>query len=963
VTQVRKQDDSTETVATPSPSPAVPPGEAVTVAPATGSPVADIERPNVPGFEIVEELGRGGMGVVYKARQVSLNRFVALKMILAGPYAGVDQLARFRIEAEAVARLQHPGIVQIHEISSHAGHSYLALEYVAGGTLTRKCAAGPLSPVEAAQLGKALARTVQYAHQRGIIHRDLKPGNVLLADDGQPKITDFGLAKLLDSESGSATPGPQTQSGAILGTPAYMAPEQAGGKRGAIGPAADVYALGAILYELLTGRPPFQADTPVDVILKAATEEPVPPRRLAPGCPRDLETVCLKCLHKKPEGRYSSAQELADDLGRFLAAEPTLARPQSVGERFRRWAWRRRWRLIGGTVLVGMLLLLVVSLAFNAFAVFFLARGTSEFAQGPEPTVVGTPIDRRVLVSLPADLDLVPRDAILFVSVRVADLWKRRDVQEWNRVLKDAKYPNLDNVFTVTAKNVLLPRPRAAYRPDVNLDDRTVLAEKLLALGPDAIERATLVLANESLGFVQDPLLFLATVRPYVQGGQNPLQIALEKRGHRARKLKDRTFFNDREGKDCVCFVNNRVIVYSPHATRMAEWIEQAAQPGASRPLRPALELAADGQSHLVAGMVPPRSLRDQLLGQAQVQPPGVGPGSGPGRTPGTGAAPAGPPPGIRPDFRPLAEVLSARLTVKLKSLADGANVDGLEVDVRLSYQDGAASQKGFHSLVAAREFLAGAMRQFTAGGPGGVPPVIAQEGQLALRTATVKQEGTEGHVHLTMEWAPDWPADAVGSLNGNKDWVRSSNNLKEIFLALFEYQRRHGHLPPAAICDKAGKPRLSWRVAILPTLGQDNLYKQFRLDEPWDSEHNKKLIEKMPDVYSAQRNPADRKPGYTYYQVFVGEQTPFPPDNKTRRLSDFKDRERDLLMVVEAGDAVQWTRPTALAYDPGSPLPALGGIFHDFFQVLFADGSVRRFPSSTPTENRHALITGKRLP
>jgi serine/threonine protein kinase/HEAT repeat protein len=346
--------------------PAAPPQEPATAVHPNNLPLSDAGRPTIPGFEIIEELGRGGMGVVYKARQVSLNRFVALKVILAGPFAGPEQLARFRVEAEALARLQHAGIVQIHEIGSHAGHSYLALEYVSGDTLNRNCAGRPLPATKAAQLVETLSRAVQYAHQRGIIHRDLKPGNVLLAEDGQPKITDFGLAKLLDIQPGTATPGPQTQSGTILGTPAYMAPEQAGGKRGTVGPATDVYALGAILYELLTGRPPFQAETPLDVILKVATEEPTPPRSLQPGRPAELEAVCLKCMHKDPKTRYASAMELGEDLHRFLAGEATEARPVSSGERPRRWVWRRRWRLVGAGAAAGTAILAGVLI----FAVF-----------------------------------------------------------------------------------------------------------------------------------------------------------------------------------------------------------------------------------------------------------------------------------------------------------------------------------------------------------------------------------------------------------------------------------------------------------------------------------------------------------------------------------------------------------------------------------------------------------------
>jgi hypothetical protein len=378
-----------ETVPDGAPLSAAPPEEAATLTAAPSEPAAAEGRPSVPGYEIHEELGRGGMGVVYKARQLSLNRFVALKMILAGPYAGADQLARFRLEAEAVARLQNPGIVQIHEIGSHAGHSYLALEYVSGGTLTRRCAGQPLPPAEATRLLEALARAVHYAHQRGIVHRDLKPSNVLLTEDGRPKITDFGLAKRLEAQPETTTSGPQTQSGAILGTPAYMAPEQAGGKRGAAGPSADVYALGAILYDLLTGQPPFRADNPVDVVLKVMTEEPLPPRRFQAGCPRDLETVCLKCLRKDPAGRYASAAELADDLVRFLAGEPTRARPPARGERVRRWAWRRRWWLAGCGTVVCLLLLLVVSLALNAAALLFVSTSEREGGGPASPTRVG----------------------------------------------------------------------------------------------------------------------------------------------------------------------------------------------------------------------------------------------------------------------------------------------------------------------------------------------------------------------------------------------------------------------------------------------------------------------------------------------------------------------------------------------------------------------------------------------
>jgi hypothetical protein len=279
------------------------------------------------------------MGVVYKARQVRLNRLVALKMIRAGTMAGDDELTRFHREAEAVAALQHPNIVQIHEIGEAQGLPFIALEYIEGGSLADRLRHTSLSCPQAAALVEALACAVQHAHERGVLHRDLKPANVLLLSApnslGIPKLTDFGLAKRLDGPDG------QTQTGAVVGTPSYMAPEQAAGNVRAVGPAADVWALGAILYELLTGRPPFQFATSMETVFEVLHHDPVPPRRLQPKVPRDLETICLKCLHKEPARRYASAQELADDLRRFQEWQPIRARRVGRLERGVRWLRRR----------------------------------------------------------------------------------------------------------------------------------------------------------------------------------------------------------------------------------------------------------------------------------------------------------------------------------------------------------------------------------------------------------------------------------------------------------------------------------------------------------------------------------------------------------------------------------------------------------------------------------------------
>jgi signal transduction histidine kinase len=286
-------------------------------------------------YQITGELARGGLGVVYKAFDLPLQRFVALKMILASGHAGPADLTRFRREAEAIARLQHPNIVQIYDIGEHEGKLYLALEYCAGGSLAGKINGTPWPSKKAAQLVETLARAVDYAHRQRIIHRDLKPANILLLEDGTPKIADFGLARNLDDV-------PQTPSGKVFGTPAYMAPEQASGKM--VGPATDIYALGSILYEVLTGRRPFKAASPLDSILQTMSAKPVPPRQLNALVPADLEMICLKCLQKEPAQRYGKAADLAEDLRRFNAGEPIVAAPVGVRHRLGQWWGRVRTR-------------------------------------------------------------------------------------------------------------------------------------------------------------------------------------------------------------------------------------------------------------------------------------------------------------------------------------------------------------------------------------------------------------------------------------------------------------------------------------------------------------------------------------------------------------------------------------------------------------------------------------------
>jgi serine/threonine protein kinase len=311
------------------------------------------DRPTIPGYEILDELGRGGMGVVYRARQEKVKRLVALKVIRDGALAGPQEKARFRIEAEAAARMRHPNIVHVYEVGEQQGRPYFAMELVEGGSLDQHLAGRAQPAAQAAELVRALALAVQHAHSQQVIHRDLKPANILLQRksetethesvlDFEPKVTDFGLAKRLDSDSTALT-----RDGAVLGTAGYMAPEQAAGRVREIGPAADIYALGAILYELLTGRPPFIAETWNEMLRQVLNEEPALPSRLRADVPRDLETVCLKCLEKDTGGRYAGADELAADLGRFLEGKPVAAVPPGAGERLARLAERDGYAILG----------------------------------------------------------------------------------------------------------------------------------------------------------------------------------------------------------------------------------------------------------------------------------------------------------------------------------------------------------------------------------------------------------------------------------------------------------------------------------------------------------------------------------------------------------------------------------------------------------------------------------------
>jgi eukaryotic-like serine/threonine-protein kinase len=302
----------------------------------TLEPSGEPALPRIPEYEVDGVLGRGAMGVVYKARHLRLNRPLAVKMMLGGGYAGLPAMARFFREADTLAGIRHPNVVRVHDFGDIDGLAYYTMEYVEGGSLAQRLAGVPQPATKAAELIAVLAGAVQAAHEAGILHRDLEPANVLLTEDGTPKISDFGVAYRIESTAG------YTRTESPIGTPSYMAPELSAGNQQTVGPGVDIYALGAILYELLTGRPPFRAETASETLLQVISHEPVAPSRLNAKVPRDLQNICMKCLEKDPKKRYATAGALADDLGRFLKHEPIDARPAGLFERVLRWVRQRR---------------------------------------------------------------------------------------------------------------------------------------------------------------------------------------------------------------------------------------------------------------------------------------------------------------------------------------------------------------------------------------------------------------------------------------------------------------------------------------------------------------------------------------------------------------------------------------------------------------------------------------------
>ncbi len=871
----------------------------------------------IPGYEFVRELGRGGMGVIFLARQLQPRRLVALKMILAGDHAGSDHLARFRAEAEAVARLQHPGIVQIHEVGEHNGRAYLTLEYVDGGNLAEYLRDNRLSWTRMAELMLQLAKAVHHAHTQGIIHRDLKPPNVLLSFDEVDKkgtlpfsikIADFGLAKQLEGMVSVAPQGPMTQTGAILGTPSYMAPEQIQTDGQPLGPAVDVYALGVMFYEMLTGKVPFEGESTLDIIVQVATGDPTLPRKQNPKIPQDLETICLKCLQKDPQKRYETAKALADDLDRYLHDQPILARRQTTAERVFRWLKKRKEIVY---LFTGALVVLCVGLA----VLYWMNPGTTKPTGGSATKI------------LPDDLALVPANSVGFVTINVAELRKRRRPAE--RL-----------VGLVLGSNMALRNAFAVFKAYLNEAE-----QKSFGL-IDNIERVTLFLPTSDY---QQAGLTVAMSRPYDWSVVH--ELAKLQRFQESQDTQKTKFLTDRRGQFIWGF-NDRVLVWGSNQKVMDRLATKTTSSG---PLTRVLQKVAEGDL-LVVGVRP----ESQNIGKLS----------------NTVLPKEDPLVKITPFLQ--ARVMSVVFDLPMKTSDKNGQKEsyfaGIRLETELEFGDEQEARKAHRTLEVGKVVGKNLERQFADLQPdrGKSIPLLVKNLSDALSnqwkqsgrhlSLSINQRWSESELSSTAKW---FRKNAGPKIALSAHQIQSQNNLKILVLALHTYHVSAKKLPPQAILDKqTKKPLLSWRVRILPFIGQSKLFHQFHRNEPWDSPNNKELLKYMPDVFRVPKGIVKKqadKAGeipihqtHTYYQLVTGPKTLFQ-SGKSYSFTNITDGTRHTMLIVEAKKPVPWTKPEDVPFTV--PIaPKLGGQFANGFNAAFADGSVRFIPNTTPEQTLQLL-------
>jgi hypothetical protein len=971
-------------------------------------------------FELRAVLGQGTFGRVYRAYDPQLKREVALKVPKFGPDEP-QQVERFLGEARAAARLRHPNVVAVFESGRAGDDYYIASEFVEGMPLSAHLRDGPPDFRQAARWVRDLASGLACAHAAGVIHRDIKPANILLDRTGRPQLADFGLAKCVGEEA------TRTADGTVLGTPAYMAPEQARGEQAAVGPHSDQYSLGVVLYELLARRRPF--DGPPHAILAQVTgDDPPPPSRFNPAVPRDLEAVCLKAMAREPARRYVSAAELADDLDRFLAGEPVHARRAGPGERTRRWLRKHRQAtLLAGGVTAAVLVTLGVVWwkgGFQPSAPPGLAA-PAELPR-PEPPEVAIEDWQKIqastqnlsalglaVMSSASTFGALPQHAIYgkdgkpLLSWRVALLPYLDQKTLYNQFHLDESWDSPHNrellqhippVYEVPG--VPTPRPYMTFYqvfvgPGAVFEPDPKRRVRLSDLQDDRGSTFLIVEARQPVEWTRPADLAFGPGNPLPRlGGVVPDGFLACFCDGKRRFLKKEIYGNDKLlraliGRQDGELVNLRPYELDPYKKgsrpptgdtardspkevqeRVAAARESSRKNASKNNLRQLVNaLRSYADTH---GSLPPPALSGKdgkpLLSWRVAILPYLGqkalhdrfradePWDGPHNRelvpfmPQVFTVPDAPvkddnatyyqlfvgPGAFEPGRRQrLADISAADGTPNTIAIAEGGEPVPWTAPVDLPYAPGRPLPKlggpfadGFHAVM-----FDGSAWFFK-------KEIYADE--QALRALIGWNDGEVVNVRPYQESPlPLLPKDSpVAAPVVSARRIHSMNNLKQLALAFYNYHSTYGRLPPYAISDKDRRPLLSWRVALLPFLEQGPLYRKFKLDEPWDGPHNKKLLAYMPRLFDTAATSGE--PDRTYYQVFVGPGAAFERDpRKTVRFTDISDGTSNTLLVAEAGTAIPWTKPEDLFFEPDGPLPRLGGLFADGFNACTADSQV----------------------